>query len=218
MRLGFTDGNIDFQRGTKASIFLPWDPASYVVVDLPEAIFSGNRLMFLAHTHLPTLWDDQNLVLDNVDWTREPDGGLRLERMLPNKVSFGASIRPLGASVEMELWLRNGSDAPLSGLRTQVCVHLKGAPEFNAQTIANKILRAPSAAVQSMGGGRWIMTTWERCTRAWGNPQVPCLHADPILPDCLPDETVRVRGRLWFYEGNDPEQELAQKISRELRE
>jgi hypothetical protein len=204
VRRGFTDGNIDFQRGTKASVFLPWNKTSYVVVDLPEAIFSQNRLIFLAHTHVPTIWDEQNLSLDNVDWTRERDGELQFERVLPNKVAFGASIQPKAASVEMELWLRNGSDEALTGLRT----HLKGAPDFHEQTTTNKIFRAPSVAVHSAGGDRWIITTWERCGRAWGQPLVPCIHADPVLPDCAPGETVRVRGRLWFYEGKDIDREL----------
>lgn len=30
----------------------------------------------------------------------------------------------------------------------------------------------------------------------------------PALPDCAPGETVRVRGRLWFYEGKSVDQEL----------
>lgn len=229
VRRGFTDGNIDFQRGTKASVFLPWDTTSYVVVDLPEAIFSGNRLIYLAHTHIPTIWDEQNLFLDNIDWTRspreipspdalgqrtdvisrgEPDGGLRYERVLPNKVAFGASIHPKVGGADMELWLRNGSEQTLRGLRTQICDHLKGAPQFNEQTTTNKIFGCPSVAVHSASGDRWILTAWERCGRAWGQPLVPCLHADPVLPDCAPGETVRVRGRLWFYEGKDIEQEL----------
>lgn len=209
VRRGFTDGNIDFQRGMKASVFLPWDPTSYVVVDLPEAIFSNNRLLYLAHTHIPTIWDEQNVIIDNIDWTREADGSLRHERVLPDKVAFGATMQPEVGGVAMELWLRNGSDQTLPGLRTQICDHLKGAPEFNSQTTTNKIFRVPLVAVHSAGGDRWILTAWERCGRAWGNPLVPCLHADPVLPDCAPGETVRVRGRLWFYEGKDIERELA---------
>jgi len=183
------------------------------VVDLPEAIFSRNRLLFLAHTHVPTIWDEQNVIIDNVDWTREPDGSLRHERVLPNKIAFGASIRPKGDVVQMELWLRNGTDEPLPRLRTQICTMLKGAPDFNEQTTTNKIFRCPSAAVHSAGGDRWILTAWERCGRAWGQPLVPCLHADPVMADCAPGETVRVRGRLWFYQGKDVEQELARASS-----
>jgi hypothetical protein len=208
VRRGFTDGNVDFQRGMKASVFLPWDPTSYVVVDLPEAIFSNNRLLYLAHTHIPTMWNEQNVILENIDWTRAADGGLRFERVLPNKVAFGASIAPKVGGVDMELWLRNDSDQTLPGLRTQICDHLKGAPEFNSQTTTNKIFQVPSVAVHSVGGDRWILTAWERCGRAWGNPLVPCLHADPVLPDCAPGETVRVRGRLWFYEGKEVDREL----------
>lgn len=208
VRRGFTDGNIDFQRGMKASVFLPWDATSYVVVDLPEAIFFQRGLLYLAHTHIPTVWDEQNLQLDNIDWTREPNGSLHFERVLPNKVAFGASIQPQVGSVEMELWLRNGTEEALTGLRTQICGHLKGAPDFNEQTTTNKIFRAPTVAVHSAGGDRWIITTWERCGRAWGQPLVPCVHADPVLPDCPPGETVRVRGRLWFYEGREIEPAL----------
>ena len=208
VRRGFTDGNVDFQRGMKASVFTPWDTTSYIVVDLPEAIFCKSGLLYLAHTHIPTIWDKQNVPIDNIDWTREADGSLRVERVLPNKVAFGASIKPKVGAVDMELWLRNGSEEPLGGLRSQICGHLKGAPDFNDQTTTNKIFRAPAVAVHSAGGDRWIVTAWEHCGRAWGQPLVPCIHADPVLPDCAPGETVRVRGRLWFYEGKGIEQEL----------
>jgi len=53
-----------------------------------------------------------------------------------------------------------------------------------------------------------FLTAWKHCGHAWGNPPVPCLPADPVPPDCAPGETVRARGRLWFYEGKDIEQEL----------
>jgi peptidoglycan/xylan/chitin deacetylase (PgdA/CDA1 family) len=206
-RRGFF-ANIDAQRGTKASVFLPWDPAAYVVVDLPEAIFSGKRLLFLTHTDVTTIWNEQNVIIENVDWTRAADGSLHHQRELPDKVAFGASITPTTNGVEMELWLRNGSDKPLPGLRTQICNLLKGAVQFDEQTVTNKVFRCPSAAAHSAGGDRWILTSWEHCGRAWGHPLVPCIHADPVLPDCAPGKTVRVRGRLWFYEGNDIEAEL----------
>jgi len=207
VRRGFF-ANLDWQRGTKASVFLPWDATSYVVVDLPEAIFFQGGLLYLAHTHIPTVWDKQNVIIENIDWTREADGSLRHERVLPNKVAFGASIQPKTNSVEMELWLRNGSDQTLTGLRVQVCGHLKGAPDFNDQTATNKIFRCPFAAVHSAGRDRWVVTAWVRCGRAWGSPLVPCIHADPVFADCPPGETVRVRGRMWFYKGKDIEAEL----------
>src|SRR5207249_5277455 len=75
-RIGFLDGAILPPRGTQASIFLPWNPSSYVVVDLPEAIFSNLGLTYLAHTHIPTIWDAQNVWLENIDWNRDLSGSL----------------------------------------------------------------------------------------------------------------------------------------------
>lgn len=197
LRIGFRDGAIDPLRGTKASVFLPGRPEEYVVVDLPEAIFSNLGLLFLAHTHIPTIWNEQNQIIENVDWERLPDGGLRSTWQLPNAVRFGAGIASRGEDIAMELWLHNGTGAPLTRLRTQICVLLKGAPSFHAQTNDNKIFAGTVASVRS-AAGRWISTEWERCGRTWGNAQCPCLHSDPVLPDCEPGQTVRVSGRLWF--------------------
>jgi hypothetical protein len=205
LRIGFREGAIDPLRGTKASVFLPWAPEQYIVLDLPEAIFSNLGLLFLAHTHIPTIWNDQNKVIDNVDWERLPQhAGLRSSWKLPNGVEFGARVTPEREEVHMELWLRNGTAQLLTGLRTQVCVLLKGASDFNEQTNDNKTMGKTIAAVQARSGQRWILTEWERCGRTWGNAQCPCLHSDPILPDCGPGETARVHGRLWFAAGERP--------------
>ena len=47
----------------------------------------------------------------------------------------------------------------------------------------------PFAACKDATGKRWVITGWERCGRAWGNPPCPCLHADPVVEDCPPGET-----------------------------
>jgi len=208
-RIGFLEGAICPMPGTKASVFLPWDPASYVVIDLPEAIFSNLGLTFLAHTDVPTIWDERNIWLDNVDWTRNPESGsLTGSRVLPNKIAFGGSVQPSAGGVDLELWLRNDTSEKLSALRTQICAMFKGAPDFSGQTNDNKIFRSPVSAVKSAKGNRWILVAWHRCGRAWGNALVPCMHAGPVLTDCLPGETVSVRGRLWFCEGSDIDGEV----------
>ncbi len=206
-RIGFLEGAIDPRRGSKASVFL--DRTGYVVVDLPEAVFAGSSLLFLAHTHVPTVWDSENTVIENVDWTRRPDGSLASRWTLPNRVAIGASIASTAGGAAMELWVENGSLEPLRRLRAQVCVLLKAAPGFAAQTDANKLFRSPVAAARSASGDRWILTAWENAGRLWGNAACPCFHCDPLLGDCAPGETARVRGRLWFYEGRDIEAELA---------
>jgi hypothetical protein len=200
-RIGFLDGAVEPQRETKISVFMPWDAQSYVVIDVPEAIWSQHGLLYLAHTHVPTVWTKQNLTLPQLEWTRHADGRLTIERKLPNGVVFGALAEPLTNSVRMELWLKNGSGEMLRDLRVQNCVMLKSAAGFNQQTNANKIFQPPFVACGSPDSSRWIITAWTPLHRAWANPPVPCLHSDPKFADCAPGETQRVRGWLWFYQG-----------------
>jgi hypothetical protein len=214
-RIGFLDGALDPQRETKVSIFAPWDPASYVVVDVPEAIFSNLGLIYLAHTHVPTVWSTQGISLPRLEWKRHADGVLESERVLPNKIAFGAKVTPVSNAVLMELWLRNGTDRLLTGLRVQNCVMLKSAPGFNGQTNTNKVFSDPYIACGSPDGKRWIITAWHPLHRTWANPPVPCMHSDPKFPDCASGATVRVRGLLSFYEGTDVRAEF-QRVGRIL--
>jgi len=209
-RLGFFDGAVDPQRDTKLSLFAPWDGGGYVVVDVPEAVWSNLGLTYLAHTHIDTLWTKQNLALEPVEWSRRADGSLTASRRLPNGLSFGARARPRARHVEFDWWLHNGTTAPLTGLRAQVCAMLGRATGFSAQSADNKRLDPPFAAACDTTGRRWIITAWDPLDRAWQNPPVPCLHADPSLPDCPPGERRAARGWLWFYEGDD----LATEITR----
>lgn len=211
-RIGFRDGAIRPQRETKASVFAPWADGGYAVADVPEAVWfepDGKReLLYLAHTHIPTFWDRQKVQLDPMEWTRKPDGSLSLERVLPNKVALMASVVPGKDGVRMEFRVTNGSTEKLTGLRVQMCVMLAGLSGFDQRTNDNKVLAAPFAACKDATGKKWIITGWERCGRAWGNPPCPCLHADPVVEDCAPGQTKSVRGWLSFYEGTDIDAEL----------
>ncbi len=217
-RIGFLEGAIGPQRETKISVFTPWDDRSYVVVDVPEAIWSNLGLTYLAHTHIATVWTKKNIELPKLEWNRRADGTFDLERTLPNGIAFGAKIVPGREAVRMELWLRNGSKETLSDLRVQNCVMLKGAPGFDQQTRDNKILENPYVACRDHDGKRWIITAWDPCHRPWANPPVPCLHSDPKFPDCEPGETRRLRGWLSFYEGTDLKSELKRIDSTGWRE
>ena len=207
-RIGFLDGAVAPQRDTKFSVFAPWDPAAYIVVDLPEAIWSNLGLTYLAHTHVPTIWTNRGVALEPREWLVHANGTLEHDRTLPNGIAFGARVTPKPDHIRMELWLRNGTTETLRDLRVQNCVMLKGAPGFNQQTAENKRIRSPYVACHDPEKRRWIITAWQPCHRPWTNPPVPCLHSDPKFPDCAPNETQRVRGWLSFYEGSDINAEL----------
>jgi hypothetical protein len=211
-RIGFRDGAVRPQRETKASVFAPWADGGYVVADVPEAVWfepAGKpELLYLAHTHVPTVWDRQKVTLDPLEWTRHKDGSLSLERTLPNKVTLASKVVPGKDGVRMEFRVTNGSDQRLTGLRVQMCVMLAGLSGFEKQTNDNKVFASPFAACRDAAGKRWVITGWERCGRAWGNPPCPCLHADPVVEDCPPGQSRRVRGWLSFFEGADVDAEL----------
>jgi hypothetical protein len=207
-RIGFLDGAVNPQRETKVSVFTPWDERSYVVVDVPEAIWSNLGLTYLAHTHVPTIWSKQNINLDPLEWTRHSSGLLEITRTLPNAIAFGAKVYPLKDGVIMEMWLTNGTPEKLTDLRVQNCVMLKGAIGFENQSNSNKVILAPYVACRSEDAKRWIISAWQPCHHPWANAPVPCLHSDPKFPDCLPGETKRLRGWLSFYEGTEINREF----------
>jgi hypothetical protein len=211
-RIGFLDGAIRPQRETKVSIFAPWSDGGYAVADVPEAIWFGTgdkrELLYLAHTHVPTVWDRRGVSLSALEWKCNPDGSLEIERRLPNKVTFGSKVMPGRDGVRMEFWVCNGSEEKLTGLQIQMCVMLKGLTGFDGRTNDNKVFSKPFAACRDTTSRRWIITGWEPCIRAWGNSPCPCLHADPQVPDCPSRETKRIRGWVSFYEGKDIDGEL----------
>ncbi|MFK7776499.1 MAG: hypothetical protein QM501_00070 [Gimesia sp.] len=207
-RIGFLEGAIDPQRETKISVFTPWDQSSYVVLDIPEAIWSNLGLTYLAHTHVPTIWSKQNIDLPKMEWTRHDDNTLSLLRKLPNGIQFHTVVVSRQDAVLMDMLLTNGTDKTLSKLRVQNCAMLKMAKDFAQQNNENKVFRAPYSACKSISGDHWIIMAWSPCFKSWGNAKCPCLHSDPIFPDCPPGETKRVKGWFSFYTGTDIEGEF----------
>jgi hypothetical protein len=212
-RIGFRDGAIRPQRETKVSVFAPWADGGYAVADVPEAVWfqtagKPRELLYLAHTHVPTTWDKHQITLEPLEWIRRSDGSFTLERSLPNRVSLASKVVPAKDGVGMEFTVSNGSAETLTSLRVQMCVMLGHLNGFEGRTNDNKVFAAPFAACRDETGRRWIITGWERCVRAWGNPPCPCLHSDPQIEDCPPGESRSVRGWISFYEGTDIESEL----------
>ncbi len=209
-RIGFLEGAIRPQRESKISVFPPWENSGYIVVDMPEALWSNLGLTYLAHTHIDTVWTKEGIELPQLEWIQNEGSSLELTRTLPNGIRYEAKATLVDEHLEMELKLTNGTDQPLTDLRVQNCIMLKGAPEFASLTNDNKQFEKPFAAVRSATHpDRWIITAWEPCHRPWGNTKVPCLHSDPRFPYCRPGETQVVRGWLSFFEGDDVEKEFA---------
>ena len=207
-RIGFLEGAIDPQRETKLSIFTPWDETSYVVADVPEAIWSNLGLTYLAHTHIDTVWTKQKIDLPKLEWTRTASGDYHMERTLPNGIRFGTHARSTPEVVLMKMWLSNGTSQALSDLRVQNCVMLKGAKGFTTQTNENKVMKGAFAACRSESGNRWVITAWQPLHRSWANAPCPCLHSDPKFPDAKPGETKVLHGFVSFYEGTEIENEF----------
>jgi hypothetical protein len=185
-----------------------------VVVDVPEAIFSNLGLTYLAHTHIPTIWTEAEMDLEPLEWLQQGNK-LALRRTLPNGISLCSTITWDEAQVSMHIELENGTRKKLSGLRVQVCTMLKGLTGFQSQQRLISLINGPLIAVKSVTDDRWLITGWTPLNRCWDNPPVPCIHSDPIFPDCEPGQKVAVTGRLWFYEGQEIQQALA-KFKQEI--
>ncbi len=214
-RLGFLEGAARPQRDTKLSVFTPWDPKGYVVVDLPEAVWSSLGLTYLAHTHIPTLWDREGKTLPPVEWSHRADGSWQMLRSLPNGLQLGARAMAATNHVALRWWVRNGTSNVVGNLHAQVCVLLGRAHGFTAQSATNKLLDPPFAAASDASGTRWVITAWDALERTWHNPPVPCIHSDPRLGDCPPGETREARGWVWFHEGANVTNEIA-RLRREF--
>lgn len=216
-RIGFRDGEFRPQRETKLSLFAPWDPSSYVVIDVPEAIWhargEGRQLLYLAHEDIPTRWDLEGKRVERNEWETVGDRSYRMHKTLPNGVAITVEGWIADGGTKMRLTLTNGSTETLTGLVVQNCVMLGQATGFNQQSNENKTFTNPVAAVSNESGTRWILTAWQRCVRPWGNQFCPCLHSDPQFPDCQPGDSVMLNGWVSFYEGDDITTEM-QRIAK----
>jgi len=116
----------------------PWSSREYIWLDFPEAIFSGNELLFLSHINdvIPYRYR----YLKSVEW-EETEKGIKYMQELPNGVSFGGSvIKGNENMISLELWVRNGSNDPMKDVKLQTCAYLHGIEEFDQKTSENKLV------------------------------------------------------------------------------
>jgi hypothetical protein len=118
-----------------------WPSQDYVWIDLPEAIFTRQGLLYLSHVNprvQPVLFPG----LARVAWEKVP-GGIAYKRTLPNGVSFGAKVTVGEKAADLELSVHNGSGDPLNDIKLQTCFFLRAIAEFGAYTADNKFVHLP---------------------------------------------------------------------------
>jgi len=118
-----------------------WPSQDYLWLDFPEAIFSSQGLLFLSHVNppFPTVFED----LPAVPWRQEA-AGVSFERTLPNGIVFGGSARRgSGTTVDLTLFIRNGSEDALNDITLQTCAFLRAMKEFADYTQTNKFVQIP---------------------------------------------------------------------------
>ncbi|MHC4443533.1 MAG: hypothetical protein ACYTBZ_14905 [Planctomycetota bacterium] len=118
----------------------PWAGQDYIWLDFPEAIFTKQGLLYLSHINprYPVVFPNPSAV----KWQRLPEG-ICYERTLPNGVSFGGKVTKTNMGADLELFIRNGSKAPLEDIKLQTCAFLRACKEFSRYTADNKYVHVP---------------------------------------------------------------------------
>ena len=133
---------------------------------------------------------------------------LDMDRTLPNGIAFGATVTPdTSQRARWSCWLKNGTDKarPACGHRSaRCCTQLTAfAQTADEQGASTAVCRVPVGRRPAVDHHRV-----DAAAIARGQPAGPLHACRPAFPDCPPGETVRARGRLWFYEGDRLDDEL----------
>jgi len=73
----------------------------------------------------------------------------------------------------------------------------------------------PVLATVSNRAERLVAMTWHESTLSMiGNPNHPCMHADPRFKDLAPEERASIRGNLIFFEGSLQEFDYGRQVIR----
>jgi hypothetical protein len=95
---------------------------------------------------------------------------------------------------------------------------MKQGPAFkpNADQWIRETGDSPLLARRLPGRDAWIAWLWPNATGYFGNTQSPCMHMDPILPECPPGQRRSLFGRLLCFDG--PWEKLYALAQRERQE
>ena len=160
----------------------PWPSQDYVWLDFPEAIFTDRGLIFLSHINpgIPSVYRD----LPKVLW-ETTGGGLRFERTLPDGIRFGGGVSCASErAVDLELWIENGSEAPLRDITLQTCVFLRACREFADYTPDNKYVACARRGLVTVLHGPRRRSHRRRPLRIWAGEPI-CPGRIGPLPSCF---------------------------------
>ena len=226
-----------------------WDnfpkATDFIWLDFPKAIFSERGLLFLSHINpdLPSAYNYPEIIQS--PWTQNEEGGILYNQKLPNGLEFGGSIAKNDTiSIDLELWIKNGSDSIIKEIQMLTCAYLAPIEEFNEKSNENKFIHVPevgwitlekalllrnNSSVYRVGWGKGSLsvadlpviitisknkrhivayTWWQNTGALWGNALHPSFNADPLIPDLMPGQEVRIKGNIIFFEGSIDEFEL----------
>jgi hypothetical protein len=113
-----------------------WPCQDYIWLDFPEAIFTSQGLLYLSHINPPvhTVYNSHPAI----PW-KTIKNGISFERLLPNGVRFGSLVtKGTETTVNLKIWIKNGSKKPLNRISLQTCAFLRGIKEFADYSVENK--------------------------------------------------------------------------------
>ncbi|MBW7997864.1 MAG: hypothetical protein FVQ81_15105 [Candidatus Glassbacteria bacterium] len=76
-------------------------------------------------------------------------------------------------------------------------------PKSGPGRIVDERARPPLIAARHVDNPKlWIATLWQPARMVFSNAAIPCIHSDPLPPDCPAGGTVRANGIVMFHEGS----------------
>lgn len=158
----------------------PWPSEEFLWLDMPEAIFTDQGLLYLSHKSpfFPAVFSDE---LKTIKWHYE-EGMMFYERMLPMGVSFGINLKTLeNGNVSLSLFIENKSDDALGGINLQTCTFLRGIKEFSdfspdnkfVYTMDHKLISINEALDSNEDGGKFHIG-WREGLKGTDLPVIIC--------------------------------------------
>ena len=172
----------------------PWASQDYIWLDIPEAIFTSQGLIYLSHVNPPIHTVYQSL--PKVPWqvTKE---GIAFERQLPSGIKFGTKVfKGTGPTVDLEIFIENGSKKDLNQITLQTCAFLRAIEEFADYRQDNKRVHVaddgwiPMAEAAKRNHGK------DKFRVGWRNSGRPV--ADQPVAITLSNEAERLVAMTWY--------------------